>query len=185
MKSLQASTWFPSSHLLLTKRNRKKKILFKLPLQRTTIHRNSSFEELSSRSDGHRAKTNRSTKPKKEKKPKKNKKGKKEGRKKKRKKDRFNFNYHVKGIPQSSSQVADTDCIKESPPLTRPMKGGQRVAGWGRQFSTGFPRKPTSFERCTRWKRGRVGGRRAPFGLAAISIAGSGMKRTDGRMIDR
>lgn len=31
MKSLQASTWFPSSHLLLTKRSRKK-ILFKLPL---------------------------------------------------------------------------------------------------------------------------------------------------------
>lgn len=85
MKSLQASTWFPSSHLLLTKRNRKKKILFKLPLQRTTIHRNSSFEELSSRSDGHRAKTNRSTKPKKEKKPKKNKKGKKEGKKKEKK----------------------------------------------------------------------------------------------------
>ena len=84
MKSLQASTWFPSSHLLLTKRRRKKKILFKLPLQRTTIHRNSSFEELSSRSDGHRAKTNRSTKPKKEKKPKKIRKAKKKEKKKKK-----------------------------------------------------------------------------------------------------
>lgn len=183
MKSLQASTWFPSSHLLLTKRSRKKKD----PLQATSSTNHNPPKFLFRGTLFTQRRTSSKNKPvhetKKRKKTQKNKKGKKEGKKKK--KDRFNFNYHVKGIPQSSSQVADTDCIKESPPLTRPMKGGQRVAGWGRQFSTGFPRKPTSFERCTRWKRGRVGGRRAPFGLAAISIAGSGMKRTDGRMIDR
>lgn len=58
------------------------------------------------------------------------------------------------------------------------MKGGQRVAGWGRQFSTGFPRKPTPLRGVPDGKEEEEGGRRAPFGLAAISIAGSGMKRT-------
>lgn len=146
MKSLQASTPFPSSHLSITKRAEKKSspsYLFNKP-QSTEILFRGNFRNSLYSINGHRPKTNRSTKPKKKKKKKEKTKNPRKIRKAKRnEKNRFNFNYHVKGIPQSSSQVADTDCIKESPPLTRPMKGGQRVAGWGRQFSTGFPRKPT------------------------------------------
>lgn len=87
MKSLQASTPFPSSHLSITKRAEKKSspsYLFNKP-QSTEILFRGNFRNSLYSINGHRPKTNRSTKPKKKKEKRKDKKPKK-NKKKERKK---------------------------------------------------------------------------------------------------